>query len=94
MKANDDDVLKRGKEKYDVVPCCQQKENQLEEKLEEEILPIKKIKETNKIKKIEEADKKITKLLYQKGLSENLVQTLIDTGFTDEHIKLAKVIKF
>jgi len=95
MKANDDvddDVLEREEEKDDIV--YQQKEDLLEEKSEEEILPTKKVKEINKTRKIEEADKKIATILYQKGLSENLIQTLIDTGFTDEHTKLAKIIKF
>jgi hypothetical protein len=96
-KANDDDVLKREEEKDDTV--YQQKGNleeleKLEEKSEEEILPTKKVKEINKIKKIEEVNKKIATILYQKGLSENLIQALIDTGFEEEHIKLAKIIKF
>lgn len=67
---------------------------QLEEKsieiIEEEV--IKEVKETEENKR-EEIDESIATFLREKGLSENLVKTLINAGLTDEHIRLTEIDK-
>ncbi|KAG5325640.1 DYDC2 protein, partial [Pseudoatta argentina] len=65
-------------------------ENQMmKEKSIEDIQVIKNIKET---KKNEEIDEKIAKFLHEKDLDENLIETLINIGLTDEHIRLLKTL--
>lgn len=72
-----------------------QSQEQLEEKLieviEEEV--IKEVKETEENKRDEEIDERIATFLHEKGLSENLVKTLINAGITDELIRLTKIDK-
>ncbi|EZA61550.1 hypothetical protein X777_07883 [Ooceraea biroi] len=95
MEISDDVILEREQqeeEEEDDDIIYQEKEYQLEEKLDEEILVIKEVKEIKKTEKSEEADTKIATFLHEKGLSENLIGTLINTGLTDEHITLLKVL--
>lgn len=67
-------------------------EDQVKEKSIEDIQVIKEVKETIRDKEI---DEKIVTFLYEKGLNENLVKTLIDTDcLTDEHVRLARIDKF
>lgn len=61
---------------------------QLEGKSMEEIEVIKGVKEIEKNKRDLEIDKSIATFLRDKGLSENLVKTLINAGLTDEHVRL------
>ncbi|EFN62701.1 hypothetical protein EAG_05489 [Camponotus floridanus] len=65
---------------------------QLEGKSMEEIEVIKGVKETEKNKRDLEIDKSIATFLRDKGLSENLVKTLINAGLTDEHVRLLKAL--
>lgn len=60
---------------------------QLEGKSIEEIEMIKEVKETEKKRDLE-IDKSIATFLHNKGLSENLIKTLINAGLTDEHVRL------
>ncbi|XP_025074429.1 uncharacterized protein LOC105428965 [Pogonomyrmex barbatus] len=65
-----------------------EQEDQSEERsTEDEIRMIKKAKES---KKDEEIDEKIVTFLHEKGLSENLIKTLIKNDLTDEHIRFLK----
>ncbi|XP_029665432.1 uncharacterized protein LOC115236856 [Formica exsecta] len=87
--------VKRGEEKQSEEDVQElDEEEQLEEKsievIEEEA--IKEVKETEKNKRDEEIDKSIATFLREKNLSENLVKTLINTGLTDEHIRLLKAL--
>lgn len=85
MEIRNDTISAREKLKRDVI--YRPEECQFKEKSDEEILIIKEVEGIVKRKEIDEANKKIAKFLYKKGLSENLVRSLIDVGFTDEHIR-------
>ncbi|XP_070162587.1 gelsolin-related protein of 125 kDa-like isoform X2 [Polyergus mexicanus] len=91
LKINDDTILEKQSEE-DVQELDE--EEQLEEEsievIEEEV--IKEVKETEENKRDEEINKSIATFLREKGLSENLVKTLINAGFTDEHIRLLKAL--
>ncbi|XP_071577764.1 uncharacterized protein, partial [Temnothorax nylanderi] len=64
----------------------QQEEDQVKEKsIEDNIQVIKDMKKTRK-------DEEIAIFLHEKDLSENLVETLINTSLTDEHVRLLKTL--
>ena len=64
-------------------------EDQVKEKsVEDNIQVTKNVEETKKDKEI---DEKIAIFLYEKDLNENLIEKLIDTGLTDEYIRLAGI---
>jgi len=64
-------------------------EDQVKEKsVEDNIQVIKDVEETKKDKEI---DEKIAIFLHEKDLNENLIEKLIDTGLTDEYIRLAGI---
>nr|XP_012233684.1 PREDICTED: uncharacterized protein LOC105678716 [Linepithema humile] len=65
---------------------------QLEEESMEEIQIIKEAKKTEKNKWDEKTDKNIAGLLHKKDLRKNLSKTLINSDFTDEHIRLLKAL--
>lgn len=90
MEISDDTVLEEQSEE-DVHE--QDEEKQLEERSIEEIEVIKEIKETEKSERNEEIDKSIATFLREKGLSENLIKTLINTGLTDKHVRLTEIDK-
>ncbi|KMQ95380.1 dpy30 domain-containing protein 2 [Lasius niger] len=89
MEISDDTVLEEQSEE-DVHE--QDEEKQLEERSIEEIEVIKEVKETEKSERDDEIDKSIATFLREKGLSENLIKTLINTGLTDEHVRLLKAL--
>lgn len=80
LEISSDTVLERQLE--------EDEEEQLEGTSIEEVEVIKGVKETERNKRDVEIDKNIATFLRDKGLSENLVKTLINAGLTDEHVRL------
>lgn len=62
-----------------------------EERAAETIEGIQAINEIKELVASEEADKNITEFLRMKGLSDDIVKTLINVDLTDEYIRLALV---
>lgn len=67
----------------------EQNEGQLSDESIEEIQVIKEVKEFDATEEHEEANKNIVIFLRAKGLSDDLVKTLINTDLTDEYVRLA-----
>lgn len=84
LEISSDTVLERRSEEDE----RDEEENQLEGKSLEEIEVIREVKETERNKRDVEIDESIATFLRDKGLSENLVRTLINAGLTDEHVRL------
>lgn len=89
QEISDDTVLEEESEKN---IHEQDEEEQLEERsIEGEIEEvIKEVREIEDNERDEETDKNIATFLRKKGLSENLIKTLINTDLTDEHVRLIK----
>lgn len=85
LEISGDTVLERQSEKNSHE---EDEGEQLEGKSMKEIEVIKGVKEIEKNKRDLEIDKSIATFLRDKGLSENLVKTLINAGLTDEHVRL------
>ena len=66
-------------------------EDQVKEKSVEDNIQVTKNVEVEETKKDKEIDEKIAIFLYEKDLNENLIEKLIDTGLTDEYIRLAGI---
>lgn len=62
-----------------------------EERAAETIEGIQAINEIKELVASEEADKNITAFLRMKGLSDDIVKTLINVDLTDEYIRLALI---
>lgn len=79
-----------GKQQEDI---RKQEDDQIKERsIEDNIQVINDVKET---RRDEEMNEKVPTFLYEKGLNENLhVKTLINTGLTDEYIRLVGIDKF
>lgn len=87
QEINDNTFLEKQQE--DIIR--EQEEDQVEERSIEDIQVIKDVKET---RKTEETNEKVATFLHEKGLSDNLVKTLINSDLTDEHVRLAELINF
>lgn len=66
-----------------------QEEDQVKEKSVEDNIQL--IKNVKKTKKDEEIDENIMIFLHEKGWNENLIETLINIGLTDERVRLAEI---
>lgn len=87
METSDDAILKNRQED---VNFCEQDEGRMTDESSQEIIQASEEgKEIERSKGGEEADKIIATFLHGKGLSENLIKTLINTDLTDEYIRLA-----
>ncbi|XP_011869586.1 PREDICTED: uncharacterized protein LOC105562982 isoform X1 [Vollenhovia emeryi] len=84
LEINDNTFLEKQHE--DIVR--KQEEAQVKERLIEDNVEM--IKDVRATRRDEETDGKVATFLQEKGLSENLVKTLINTGLTNEHVRLLK----
>jgi len=77
-----------GKQQEDMIH--KQDEGQMKDRsIEDNIQVIKDVKET---RRDEEIDEKIATFLHEKSLNKNLIETLINIGLTDEHVRLAEIL--
>jgi len=73
----------------------QEREQIKERSIDDNIQVIKDVKKTNrKGREDEEINEKVVTFLHEKGLSKNLVKTLINVGLMDEHVRLAVINQF
>jgi len=68
----------------------QDKDQMKDRSIENNIQVIKDIKET---KRDEEIDEKVATFLHEKSLNKNLIESLINIGLTDKHVRLAEIDK-
>lgn len=87
MEISDDTISKKRQE--DVNLGEQDKEQLTEESSQEIIQESEEAKEIERHKEEDEADERIATFLHERGLSENLIKTLINNDLTDEYILLA-----
>lgn len=86
QRINDNTFL--GKQQENVM---RKQEDQLKERAIEDNVVINDIKE---IRRGEEINEKVATFFYEKDLNRNLVETLNDTGVTNEYIRLARTDKY
>ncbi|XP_020292217.1 60S ribosome subunit biogenesis protein NOP8-like [Pseudomyrmex gracilis] len=96
---SDNAILEEQQENEDVTNeweyvTYEQKEEDKLEKISdvEDAQVIEKAKELEKSEEDEDADKKIMTFLREKGLSKTLIKTLINTGLTNENVRLLKTL--
>lgn len=66
-----------------------------ESSIDDNIQVIKDVKETKREEREdEEINEKVVTFLHEKGLSKNLIKTLINASLTDEHVRLAIINQF
>ncbi|XP_011689223.1 PREDICTED: uncharacterized protein LOC105450849 [Wasmannia auropunctata] len=89
MQEINDNISLEMQQEVDII--CKQKEGQVKEgSLENNIQVIKDVKNP---RSHEEINGRVMTFLHEKGLSENLIKTLIiNTGLTDEHVRLLKTL--
>lgn len=95
---SDDAVLEEQQREEDVMNeredvMDEQEEQFIKKNSVEDTQAIERTKEIRESDKNEDADKKITTFLHGKGLSETLIKTLINSGLTNENVRLAEINK-
>lgn len=87
MQESDDNIFLE-KQQENVIHVKQEEDEAKERSAVDDMKVIKDVKE---MRRDEEIDGKVATFLHEKGLSENLIETLINTGLTDERVRLAGI---
>lgn len=90
LETNDDATLEK-RQVEEVSSREREKGQPVDESEVDEVALIKEANESEASERNEEPDEKIAYFLRGKGLSENLVKTLINADLTDEYVRSAEI---